>query len=104
MPSSANDIIQLVAISVEKDSLKQQIEVRTPQAEIFAEKNSVSQTEFFSAGQSDLKPQLMFKVWNVEYNNEQELIHDGQTYVIYRTYLRSDEKVELYCEKRVGAT
>lgn len=102
MPSSANDIIQLVAVYIEKDALKQQIQVRTPQAEIFAEKSSVSQTEFFSAGQSNLKPQLMFKVWQFEYNNEQELIHDNQSYVIYRTYLRTDEKIELYCEKRVG--
>lgn len=94
------DVIELVGYTVELDELMQ--EVKTPiKKQVFANKRSVSQTEFFSGGQGGLRPQYQFEIRLSEYSGESELIFDGKTYSIYRVYEKG-ENVELYCEVRVG--
>ena len=50
-----------------------------------------------------IKPEFIVKVWEREYNGETLLEYEGKRYVIYRTYLVSDGRTELYCQKDVGA-
>jgi SPP1 family predicted phage head-tail adaptor len=69
--------------------------------EVFAERVSVSQSEFFNAGQQDLKPEYCFKVVNGEYNGEDRLTYEGTVYAIYRTYEKGD-KIELYTALKAG--
>jgi SPP1 family predicted phage head-tail adaptor len=69
---------------------------------VFAYVRSASQSEFFNAGEDGLKPDKVFDVRMTEYANETELKYGGDTYVIYRTYLRDDGRIELHTEKRVG--
>lgn len=69
--------------------------------EVFAEKRSISQQEFFNAGQSDIKPTKCFVIYSHEYNNERFLIYENKKYSIYRTY-EKDEDIELYCEVRTN--
>lgn len=92
------DVIQLVTVTIELDALRQEIEVPS-EREVFANKRSVSQSEFFNAGQSGLKPQYLFEIRLSEYAGEDQLIFNGTLYSIYRTYEKG-ENVELYCEVR----
>ncbi len=94
------DVIKLVGYTVTLDELMQ--EVKTPiEKQVFANKRSVSQTEFFNGGQGGLRPQYQFEIRLSEYGGESELIFDGKTYSIYRVYEKG-ENIELYCEVRVG--
>lgn len=98
--SMFKDIVELVGFTVELDELLQ--EVKTPvKKQVFANKRSVSQTEFFNGGQGGLRPQYQFEIRLSEYSDESELIFNGKTYSIYRVYEKG-ENIELYCEIRVG--
>lgn len=83
------------------DELGQIIEVETT-TDLFAEVESISQSEFMQAGQIGLKPQYKFKIWMHEYNNQKVLIFENVRYSIYRTYLAKDGRIELFTEERIG--
>lgn len=67
--------------------------------EVYAKKTSVTQSEFFTAGQNGLNPDCMFLVYSFEYGGETHVQHNGIVYTIYRTYVNGDN-IELYCEVR----
>lgn len=90
------DVIKLVSKTFTKDEYLQEIETKTERT-VFADKQSVSQSEFFAAGQSGLKAQYKFVVRLSEYKGENELLFEGKSYTIYRTY-ELGENIELYCE------
>jgi len=70
---------------------------------IFAEKGSITQSEYEAAGQKDLRPQYKFTVYAFEYNDETKLEYNGCEYYIYRTYQKEDsDKIELYTAERLG--
>lgn len=94
------DVIKLVSTTITVDELMQEIEVKT-EREVFANKRSVSQSEFYNAGQSGLKPRYVFDVRLIDYEDENKLIYNDKTYNIYRTFEKG-ENIELYCEVRVG--
>lgn len=94
------DVIQLVRYTVTLDKLMQEIRVST-EKQVFANKRSVSQSEFFNGGQRGLRPQYQFEIRLSEYSGESELIFEGVTYSIYRVYEKG-ENIELYCELRDG--
>lgn len=68
---------------------------------IFAEKKSIRQSEFYQAAQTDFKPEIMFEVWLHEYNGENELKYDGDVYQVLRTYSNNKDKIEIVCGKDV---
>ena len=94
------DVIELVGYTITLDELFQ--EIKEPYLkQVFANKRSVSQSEFFNAGQNGLKPQYRFDIRLSEYSGENSLKFEGKTYSIYRTY-ENGENIELYCEVRAG--
>lgn len=68
----------------------------------FAIRHSVSQTEFYSAGQQGFKPEARFDIYQTEYSGQDEMEVGGERLTIYRTYEREDGRVELYATKRKG--
>lgn len=93
--------ISLHTVTYTTDSLGQKIPTVVLKP-IFAIVHSVSQSEFFNAGQVGLKPEKVFDVLITEYDGETELTFNNEVYSIYRVYERDDARVELYAEKRVG--
>lgn len=91
----------LVSEHHEKDSIGQNIATST-EAAVFCEIASITQNEFFKAGQSGFKPELKIAVWSNEYHNEEIIKIENTYYSIYRTFPRIDGKTELYVEKRSG--
>lgn len=93
-----SDSIQLVTITEADTSLATAIAAGT-KVTVFADKQSVRQSEFYQAAATGMRPEIVFVVWTAEYSN-QALVIDGSTnYKVLRTYSRPDEKTELVCFK-----
>lgn len=71
--------------------------------QVFAEIKPVGRDEFAAAGQKDYKASLMAEIWGFEYENQTEMIVDGNKLSIYRTYgPKENGKIELYAGEKVG--
>lgn len=70
--------------------------------QVFAEKNSVRQSEFYQAAATGLKPELTFVIWRLEYNGESALEYEGKTYTIIRSFEKNDKEMELICDGLVN--
>lgn len=96
-----NVSIKLIAETFAADSIGNQTATETNKT-VYAEIASVSQSEFFQAGQSGLKPDYKVIMWSFEYNGENIIEYDSKRYNVYRTFLRTDEKIELYLTQKAG--
>ena len=77
-------------------------EEHTEEKEVFATVESVGQSEFFAAAQTGLKAEFKINVWIDDYDGEAWVKIQNRNYDIYRTYMRKDSKIELYCGKKIG--
>lgn len=68
----------------------------------YAMKSSINQSEFYDAGLQGLQPMACYTVRLTEYNGEDEIEDGSERLTVYRTYNRTDGRVELYVAKRKG--
>lgn len=94
-------VATLIGVSYQPDALGQMVPSERPR-EIFCEISGIRQSEWFSAGQTGLKPQLMLTVFPDDYEDETQVDVDGVRYGIYRTYPAKHDRLELYLEKKGG--
>lgn len=98
-----NEIIELG--NMQEDIVKGEPIQTLVYKELFANKKSVRQSEFYQAAVTGLKPELLFEIHTFEYNNEQKLRYpageDGKVYDIIRTY-ENGEITELTVSSFVG--
>lgn len=113
-----DDVIFLISDGGYYDALKVYHKQET-RRQVFAKVNSVTRSEFFQGGRNGLNPQLVFSVFQGDYNGERIIEYQGVRYGVYRTYLGSkntyvgpntssrqelqSDYIELYVEKKVGA-
>jgi SPP1 family predicted phage head-tail adaptor len=91
------DVVKLISITVTENDMGDIIE--TPvEREVFADKQSIRQSEFYQAAATGLRPELMFVVRSVDYNGEQKLKYNDKEYAIIRTYDKDGELTELVCQ------
>lgn len=69
---------------------------------VFCSVNSVSASEFFDGGRNGLNPEFQFTMFSPDYNGERTVEYEGKRYGVYRTYIRKDDNVELYVERKGG--
>lgn len=69
--------------------------------EVFANKKSVRQSEFYSAANVGLKPEIVFEVRSVELDGHDKVEFSGKEYSLIRTYDKG-EITELVCSAQVG--
>lgn len=93
--------IVLIAETVTVNALRIE-EVTETRREVLAEIESISQSEYFSAQDSDLNPEYRFRVFFADYNGEKIVEFEGERFAVYRTF-RNFDRVELYTERKVGA-
>lgn len=93
--------ITLIAETVTSDAIGQQITEEST-ADVLAQIESITQSEYFAAKNANLNPEYRFKVFSGDYLGERLCEYDGKRYAIYRTYERGDY-VELYAERKAGA-
>ena len=73
--------------------------------EVFAQKKSVRQTEFFQAFAVGFKPEIVLEIYDFEYENQELCELDGERFNIYRSYpIKDTDRVELYLTAIVGDT
>lgn len=89
-------------ISSTKDSLGQIVEKVDYSRAVFCQKKSISQAEFYSAGQIGFKPDCVFVVNTLDYRNEKKLKFKNIIFDIYREFDRQDERTELYCKVKTS--
>lgn len=94
------DVINLISISTTTNAIGDSVETATKK-EVFANKKSVRQNEFYQAAATGLRPELMFVIHSAEYNQEPKVEYDGKTYNIIRTYDKG-EWTELICSDIVN--
>ena len=85
-----------------RDELGQEEEIVEYERQVFCEKRSTPQTEFFEAGRSGIKANCVLIVHTLDYSEEDTLRYKDKVYSVYRTYERPDDRIELYCEVRSG--
>ncbi|MCM3600633.1 phage head closure protein [Robertmurraya korlensis] len=95
------DVLNLIAVETTENSMGDIIEVETPR-QVFANKKSIRQTEFYQAQATGLRPELMFEVMTLEYQGEPKLSYDGKEYSIIRVYDKNGEITELICSSTIN--
>ena len=63
-------------------------------------KKSAVRAEFYSALQAGFEASAVFVMFADDYGDEQEVVCDGQTYEVVRSYYDGLDRVELTCKKR----
>ena len=96
-----SDTITLISETIERDEYGVEHPVET-ERDIYCKVSSVSAQEFFEAGRNGLNPEFRMIVFAGDYCGERTLIYHGQRYGIYRAYLRSNDNMELYVERKGG--
>ncbi|MGA3598581.1 hypothetical protein [Lysinibacillus agricola] len=98
---SKDDICFLMSTKITVDELFQQIEVALPEM-VYCAVSSIGQNEFSVSMQNGLKARLTIIVDYDEYDGEKQVEYNRQMYSVYRTFVRDDGDIELYCEVRIG--
>lgn len=57
--------------------------------------------EFYEANEQGFKPELRVRISAYNYNNEQELIYNGEHYTVIRSQYPKADEVVLICERKV---
>lgn len=96
-----SDVINLVSVTKTQDEYGRWIETPTAK-EVMCQVESVSRNEFFEAGRNGLNPSFVFTVFFDDYHGESIVEYKGESYSVYRTYLRKNDKLELYVERKGG--
>ncbi|MBU9724127.1 MULTISPECIES: phage head closure protein [Bacillaceae] len=91
------DVVDLILITNGENEIGDVVETETKK-QVFANKKSIRQSEFYQAMVTGLKPELMFEVRYEDYNEEQKLKHENKTYQITRTHSKNGEIIELVCQ------
>lgn len=93
--------ISLISKSYTINSIGVSVATETKKS-VYAIKTNINQSEFYEAGQQGLKPYGAYAVRITEYNGEDEIEVGTKRLTVYRTYTRTDGRVELYATDRKG--
>ena len=95
------DVLTLVAQTITTDQYGNEVATEV-QSTVFCEVDSISQTEFYQAANTELNPEYRFTIFFGDYNGQPIVIYNGVRYAVYRTY-RTGDDLELYVERKIGA-
>ena len=96
-----SNVCYLISITYTEDAIKQQIPTET-RKKVYCNVQSITQTEFFSAGEKGIQPEYKLTVFSPDYSGENTVEFNGRRYGIYRTYMAKDGVIELYLEYKAG--
>ena len=96
-----SDVIKLISETRTQDAYGRWIPTRT-ERQVMCQVDSVTRAEFFEAGRNGLNPEFRFTMFYGDYSGESVIEYRGNTYSVYRTYLRRTDTIELYVERKGG--
>lgn len=97
-----SDVIYLLTATRTKNKYGVSIDTYTKKM-VYCQVSSVQQSEFHDAGRNGLNPVFRFTMFSGDYNNEEVVEYNGDTYSVYRTYLKRSDQIELYVERKGGS-
>ncbi|MDU3522225.1 MAG: phage head closure protein [Clostridium saudiense] len=93
-----NDVIELECVAYkESDDIGDAVKGEAYWNRIYANKKSITQSEFYQAQAQGFKPELKFEINSFEYEDNKKIRYKGKVYKILRTYEVSSEKMEIVC-------
>ena len=95
------DVLSLVTVTIAVNSVGDSIETKSLR-EVFCNKKSVKSSEFYQAHATGLRPDFIFEVRLVDYQNEQVVRFGTTDYTVIRTYSKNDEIIEIVCQSVVN--
>ena len=98
---SLDNVCKLLRATIEEDSIGNQIK-KYAEREIFCTELPVYSNEFYAANQQKIKLQKILAIDFEEYEQETSVMYENNTYSIFKSFLRSDGFVELYCCEKIG--
>ncbi|GJM84319.1 hypothetical protein HMSSN139_68150 [Paenibacillus sp. HMSSN-139] len=91
------DVIDLIPVTVVRNGYGEEVEQDGTPRQVFANKKSVRQSEFYQAMAAGMKPEIVFEVMVGDYADEPKVKHNGKYYRLIRTYSANGERIELVC-------
>ena len=95
------DVITLITQAITTDKYGNEVATETERT-VYCEVDSISQTEFYAAANTELNPEYRFTIFFGDYQGEDLVLFNGARYSVYRTY-RTGDDLELYTERKIGA-
>lgn len=93
--------IYLINIVYNTDEIGQKIPYEEKNL-VYVNVRSVSRSEWLNAGQMGLNPAFQVSMFVYDYNGENEVEINDKRYGVYRTYLSTNDTIELYLEEKAG--
>jgi len=96
------DVVDLINIAIlpNDDDVEVETEV-SRKVNIFANKKSVRQSEFYQASAQGINLVQMFEINSDDYEGEKKLEYNGAGYYISRTYDKNGEVIQLICSDKL---
>lgn len=91
------DVVDLITTKHITDSDGFSKDVPDVRKDIYANKKSIRQSEFYQSYALGIKLDIMIEINTADYNGEELLEYESQMYRIVRTYSKNGEIVELLC-------
>lgn len=91
------DVAKLISTTETVDDIGDTILTAT-EKEVFVNKKSIRQSEYYQALSTGLKPEIMFEVRTIDYEDEEDIKYNNKNYNIIRTYTKNGEITELICQ------
>lgn len=70
---------------------------------VYAALDSISRSEWYSAGNAGINPAFRFRMPRSSYNGEMVIQFGDEFFAVYRTFTSKNE-IELYAQKATGVT
>ena len=95
------DVLTLIAQTISTDQYGNEVATEV-EKQVFCEVDSITQTEFYQAANTELNPEYKFTIFFGDYDGQPIVEYNGVRYAIYRSY-RTGDDLELYVERKIGA-
>ena len=83
------DVITLVAVSSTRGTNGYKAVTETS-TKVYADKKSVTRSEFYEALRSGVEPTVVFELFTYDYANQKYVDYDGVRYKVVRAYSKGD--------------
>ncbi|WP_286316173.1 phage head closure protein [Romboutsia ilealis] len=95
-----SEVIELIDIisKVDENGFEINEEIKT---EVFANKKSISASEFYESQKLGYKLSVMFEIRVSDFDEHEFILYENKKYKIERTYQKNTEILEIVCSKVV---
>ena len=91
------DVIKLISVTYTLNDYGEKIPTETSRT-VFANRKSIRQSEFYQAQVTGLKPEIMFVIRLIDYDEEKLIEYNNKKYDIIRSYQKDEDFIELIAQ------